>query len=46
MADDLGFSDLGCDDPEVEIPNLDHLAKEGFYVWFSSEYITCSMNSL
>ena len=46
MADDLGFSDLGCYGSEIETQNLDHLAKEGLYVCFSSEFITCSMNSL
>ncbi|MDB4535292.1 sulfatase-like hydrolase/transferase, partial [Akkermansiaceae bacterium] len=29
MADDLGFSDLGCYGSEINTPNLDTLAKEG-----------------
>jgi len=29
MADDLGFSDLGCYGGEIRTPNLDRLAKEG-----------------
>ncbi len=29
MADDLGFSDLGCDGGEIETPNLDRLASGG-----------------
>ena len=29
MADDLGFSDLGCYGGEIETPNLDRLAREG-----------------
>ena len=29
MADDLGFSDLGCYGSEIETPNLDRLAREG-----------------
>lgn len=29
MADDLGFSDLGCYGGEIETPNLDRLAHEG-----------------
>ncbi|QGJ71969.1 Arylsulfatase [Planctomycetales bacterium 10988] len=29
MADDMGFSDLGCYGGEVETPNLDRLASEG-----------------
>ena len=37
MADDLGFSDLGCYGGEIDTPNLDRLAREGtqltqFYV--------------
>jgi arylsulfatase len=29
MADDMGFSDLGCYGGEIETPNLDRLAKSG-----------------
>ncbi len=29
MADDLGFSDLGCYGGEIETPNLDKLAEQG-----------------
>ena len=29
MADDLGFSDLGCYGSEIQTPNLDRLAREG-----------------
>lgn len=29
MADDMGFSDLGCYGSEIETPNLDRLADEG-----------------
>src|SRR3546814_790603 len=29
MADDLGFSDLGCYGGEIETPSLDGLAREG-----------------
>lgn len=29
MADDLGFSDLGCYGGEIETPNIDQLAKDG-----------------
>lgn len=40
VADDLGFSDLGCFGGEIRTPNLDRLAKEGrrftnFYVSIS-----------
>ena len=29
VADDLGYSDIGCYGSEIETPNLDRLAKEG-----------------
>jgi arylsulfatase len=29
LADDMGFSDVGCYGGEIETPNLDRLAKEG-----------------
>ncbi|MDA0725874.1 MAG: sulfatase-like hydrolase/transferase, partial [Verrucomicrobia bacterium] len=29
MADDLGYSDLGCYGGEIETPHLDELAKNG-----------------
>lgn len=29
LADDMGFSDLGCYGGEIDIPNLDKLAREG-----------------
>ncbi|UMB53608.1 arylsulfatase [Lutibacter sp. A64] len=29
LADDMGFSDLGCMGSEIETPNLDKMAKEG-----------------
>lgn len=29
IADDLGYSDLGCFGGEIETPNIDGLAKEG-----------------
>jgi arylsulfatase len=36
LADDMGFSDLGCYGSEISTPNLDRLAAEG--VPFSSMY--------
>jgi len=38
MADDLGFSDIGCYGSEIQTPNLDKLASEG--VRFSQFYNT------
>lgn len=36
IADDLGFSDLGCYGGEIETPNLDRPAAEG--MWFTQFY--------
>jgi arylsulfatase A-like enzyme len=38
LADDMGFSDLGCTGSEIETPNLDKLAEEG--VLFTNFYNT------
>src|ERR1700759_1221591 len=38
LADDMGFSDLGCYGSEIPTPNLDQLAAEG--VRFSQFYNT------
>ena len=38
LADDLGYSDLGCYGSEIETPNLDGLAKNGLR--FSQFYNT------
>ena len=40
MADDLGFSDLGCYGSEISTPNLDQLAKNGLR--FSQFYNTAN----
>ena len=29
MSDDMGFSDIGCYEGEINTPNLDQLAKSG-----------------
>ncbi|GAH68579.1 unnamed protein product, partial [marine sediment metagenome] len=38
MADDMGYSDLGCTGSEIETPNLDRMAKNG--VLFTNFYNT------
>ncbi|MDA7883606.1 sulfatase-like hydrolase/transferase, partial [Akkermansiaceae bacterium] len=43
MADDLGFSDLGCYGSEINTPNLDTLAKEGLR--FTQFYNTAKCHS-
>ena len=42
MADDLGFTDIGCFGSEIETPNIDALAKRG--VTFSNFHtsVSCS----
>ena len=43
MADDMGFSDLGCYGSEIETPNLDRLAEGGLR--FSQFYNTAKCHS-
>ena len=43
MADDLGFSDLGCYGSEIDTPNLDRLAANGLR--FSQFYNTAKCHS-
>ena len=43
MADDLGFSDLGCYGSEIETPNLDRLATNGLR--FNQFYNTAKCHS-
>lgn len=43
MADDLGFSDLGCYGSEIETPNLDRLADRGLR--FNQFYNTAKCHS-
>ena len=43
MADDLGFSDLGCYGSEIKTPNLDRLASNGLR--FSQFYNTAKCHS-
>lgn len=40
LADDLGFSDLGCYGGEIRTPNLDRLAKEGLRF---SQFYNCAL---
>ncbi len=43
MADDLGFSDLGCYGSEIETPNLDRIASKGLR--FTQFYNTAKCHS-
>lgn len=43
LADDLGFSDLGCYGGEIDTPNLDRLAKDGLR--FTQFYNTAKCHS-
>ena len=43
LADDLGFSDLGCYGSEIETPNLDRLAAEGLR--FTQFYTTAKCHA-
>ena len=38
LADDLGFSDIGCYGGEIKTPNIDKLAQDG--VRFTGEWPT------
>ncbi|MEO1013534.1 MAG: sulfatase-like hydrolase/transferase, partial [Bacteroidota bacterium] len=38
MADDMGYSDLGCTGSEIHTPNLDRMAQEG--ILFTNFYNT------
>lgn len=40
MADDLGFSDIGCYGGEIRTPNLDRLAREGMQF---SQFYNCAV---
>ena len=31
MADDMGYSDLGCYGGEIQTPNIDRLASDGYF---------------
>lgn len=42
LADDLGFSDLGCYGSEIQTPNLDRLAAEGLRF---SQFYNCALIS-
>jgi len=42
MADDLGFSDLGCYGSEIRTPNLDRMAREGMcFTQFYNAVVCC-----
>lgn len=40
MADDMGYSDLGCYGGEIQTPNLDRLAKDGLRF---SQFYNCAL---
>ncbi|MDP7281988.1 MAG: sulfatase-like hydrolase/transferase, partial [Candidatus Poribacteria bacterium] len=40
MADDMGFSDLGCYGGEIRTPTIDQLAKEGLRF---SQFYNCAI---
>ncbi|MBI5800856.1 MAG: arylsulfatase [Verrucomicrobia bacterium] len=40
LADDMGFSDLGCYGGEIQTPNLDRLAKDGMRF---SQFYNCAL---
>jgi hypothetical protein len=40
LADDMGFSDLGCYGGEIQTPNLDKLAAEGMRF---SQFYNCAL---
>ena len=40
VADDMGFSDLGCYGSEIRTPNLDRLASEGIRF---SQFYNCAL---
>ena len=40
LADDMGFSDLGCYGGEIQTPNLDRLAAEGMRF---SQFYNCAL---
>ncbi|MGB2822078.1 MAG: sulfatase-like hydrolase/transferase, partial [Phycisphaerae bacterium] len=42
MADDMGFSDIGCYGGEIRTPNLDRLAKRGIRFTQFYNNATCS----
>lgn len=43
LADDLGYSDLGCYGGEIQTPNLDRLAEEGIrFTHFYNTSRSCS----
>jgi len=48
MADDMGFSDIGCYGGEIQTPNLDQMAKEGlrFTQFYNNAKCTTTRASL
>ena len=48
LADDMGFSDIGCYGGEIETPNLDRMAKNGlrFTQFYNNAKCTTTRASL
>lgn len=42
VADDLGWSDFGFEDTEIQTPNIDYLSKTGVLLNQAYSYSTCT----
>ncbi len=46
LADDLGFSDVGCYGSEIKTPNIDKLAQDGFRMTDCIALLMRNMNKI